>query len=62
MVFSPQEILFGFQSRKMRLVGNVAVCVREDIAYKVLVFKSEVKRLLGRSRNRWEDNIEANLK
>jgi hypothetical protein len=35
--------------------------VREDIAYRVLGFKSEVKRPLGNPRNRGEDNIERNL-
>jgi hypothetical protein len=29
--------------------------------YTVLVGKTEVKRPLGRSRRRWEDNIKANL-
>jgi hypothetical protein len=31
-------------------------------AYKVLVAKPEGKRLLGRPRSRWEDNIEVDLR
>jgi hypothetical protein len=31
-------------------------------AYKILVGKSEGKRLFGRHRHRWEDNIKMELK
>jgi hypothetical protein len=31
-------------------------------AYKVLVAKPEGKRILGRPRRRWEDNIEMDLR
>jgi hypothetical protein len=31
------------------------------LAYRVLVAKSEGKRLLGRPRHRWEDNIKMDL-
>jgi hypothetical protein len=49
-------------SRKRIWKGNV-VCVREKInSHRVLVGRSEVRRLLGRFRGRLEYNIEVTLK
>ena len=36
-------------------------CLRTGV-YRVLVGKPEIKRPLGRSRRRWEDNIKMNLR
>jgi hypothetical protein len=49
------------ESRRMRLGGHPA---HEDvrIAYEILVTAPEVKRPLGRLRNRQEDNIQVDLK
>jgi hypothetical protein len=41
----------------MRWVGIVAHMGGKENAYRVLVGKREEKRLLGRPRHRWEDNI-----
>jgi hypothetical protein len=44
-------------SRRMRWAGYVARLEEESVVHKVLVGKPEGKRLLGRRRRRWEDNI-----
>ena len=44
-------------SRRMRLAGHVARMEERRGIYTVLVAKLEVKRPLGRSKHRWEDNI-----
>jgi len=50
------------KSRRMRWAGHVArMCERSGV-YRVLVGKPEGKRLLGRPRRRWEDNIKMDLK
>jgi hypothetical protein len=46
----------------MRWVGYVAYTNKKKNACKVLVENLEGKKLLGRSRGRWEDNIQVNLK
>jgi hypothetical protein len=43
--------------------AGYASCMQKKLnAYRVLVVKHEGKRLLGRSRHRWEDNIKLKLK
>ena len=49
------------KSRRMRLAGHVARMGERRGVYRVLVEKSEGKRLLGRPRHRWEDNIKMDL-
>jgi hypothetical protein len=50
------------KSRRMRWAGNVA-CMGEMInTYKILVTKPEGKRLLGRPRHRWVNNITVDLR
>jgi len=45
----------------MRWAGHVArICERRSV-YRVLVRKPEGKRILGRPRRRWEDNIKMDL-
>jgi len=45
----------------MRWMGYVARMGKRIGVYRVLVGKPEGKRLLGRSRSRWEDNIKMDL-
>jgi len=45
----------------MRWAGHVARMGERRVVYKVLVEKPEGKRLLGRPRRRWEDNIKMDL-
>jgi len=45
------------KSRRIRLDGHVARMGERRGVYRILVGKTEGKRLLGRPRRRWEDNI-----
>ena len=45
----------------MRLAGHVARMGERGRVYRVLVGKPEGKRLLGRPRHKWEDNINIDL-
>jgi len=45
----------------MRWAGLVARMDEERLLYRFLVGKPEGRRLLGRSRRRWEDNIRMDL-
>ena len=49
------------KSRRMRWAGHVAHMGEERGAHRVLVGKLEGKRLLGRPRRRWVDNIRMDL-
>ena len=49
------------KSRRMRWAGNVARMGERRGVYRVLVGKPEGKRLLGRPRRKWEDNIKMDL-
>ena len=46
---------------RMRSAGHVARMVKGRGVHRVLVGKHEGKRLLGRPRRRWEDNIKMYL-
>ena len=48
----------GATMRRVRWVGHVARMCEEWGVYRVLVGKPEGRRLLGRPRRRWVDNIE----
>ena len=48
-------------SRRMRSAGHVARMGERRGVYRVLVWKPEGKRPLGRPVNRWEDNIKMDL-
>ena len=50
------------KSRRIRWAGHVARVVEWRDVYSVLVEKPEGKRQLGRSRRRWEENINTDLK
>jgi len=47
--------------KRIRWTGHVARMGERRGIYRVLVEKPEGKRPLGRTRRRWEDNIEINL-
>jgi hypothetical protein len=46
----------------MRWAGNVARMEEKRNAYRVLVAMPEGKRLLGRPKRRWVDNIKMDLR
>jgi hypothetical protein len=48
--------------RRMRWAGHVARIGEGRGVYRVLVGRPEGKRLLGRHRHRWEDNIKMDLR
>ena len=50
------------KSRRLRWAGHVARMEEGRSAFKILTGKHTVKRLLGKSGRRWEDNIRMNLK
>ena len=60
-VFSSPNIMRVFKS-SMRWARHVARMGERRGVYRVLVWKPEVKRPLGRPRRRWEDNIKMDLK
>ena len=57
--YSSPNIIRSLKSRRLRWAGHVA---RMHRPYRVLVGKPEGKRLLGRPRCRWEDNINMDLR
>ena len=60
-LYCSPNIVRVIKSRRMRWVGNVARMVEKRGEYRVLVRKLEGKRLLGRPRRGWEDNIKMYL-
>jgi hypothetical protein len=50
------------KSRKMRWAGHVARMGEGRGVYRVLAWRPEGKRPLGRHRRRWEDNIKMDLR
>jgi hypothetical protein len=55
------NIVRVIKSRRTRWTGYVACMVEGRGVYRVLVGKPEGRRLLGRLRRRWEDNIRMDL-
>ena len=49
------------KSRRMRRAGHVGRMGENRDVYRILVVKSEGKRLLERPRRSWEDNIKMDL-
>jgi hypothetical protein len=47
----------GYEIKKMRWAGHVALMSEMRGAYDILVKKTEGRRPLGRPRPRWENNI-----
>jgi len=50
------------KSRRMRWAGHVASVGEGRGSYRILVGRPEGKKLLGRPRPRWEDNIKLDLR
>jgi hypothetical protein len=60
-LYSSPNIIRVTRSRRIRLAEHVARMGDRRSAYRVLVGRPDGKRLLGRSRRRWEDNIKMDL-
>ena len=60
-LYPSPNIVPVFKSRRMRLEGHVACVGERRGLYRVLVAKPEAKKLLWRTRRRWEDNIKIDL-
>ena len=60
-LYSLPNIVRVVKSRRMRQAGYVARMGEDRVVHRVLVGKPEGKRLLGRPRRRWEDNIKMDL-
>jgi hypothetical protein len=56
------NIVRVIKSRKMWWAGHVARMGEGRGVYRVLIWRPEGKRPLGRPRRRWEDNIKMNLR
>jgi len=61
VLYCSPNIVRVIKSRRMRWAGHVARMGERRGVYRVLVWKPEVKRPLGRTRRRWEDNIKMDL-
>jgi hypothetical protein len=60
-LYSSPSIIRIMKSRKMRWAGHVARKGEKRNAYRLLAGKPEGKKLLGRPRHRWVDNITMDL-
>jgi hypothetical protein len=60
-LYSLPNIVRVVKSRRMRWAGHVAHMEEDSGVYRVLVGKPEGKRLLGRPRCRWENNIKMDV-
>jgi hypothetical protein len=60
-LYSSPNIVRVIKSRRMWWAGHVARMGEGRGVYRVLVRRPEGKRLLGRPRRRWEDNIKLDL-
>jgi hypothetical protein len=56
-LYSLPNIVRVVKSKPMRWAGHVARMVQDRGVHRVLVGKPEGKKLLGRPRHKWEDNI-----
>jgi hypothetical protein len=60
-LYSSPSIIRIIKARRMRWAGHVARLAEKGNAYRLLVGKPEGRRLLGRPRRRWVDNIRMDL-
>jgi hypothetical protein len=60
-LYSSPSIIRIIKSRRMGWAGHVARMREKKNGYRLLVGKPEGKRLLGRPRRRWVDNIRMDL-
>jgi hypothetical protein len=61
-LYSSSSIIRIIKSRRMRWAGHVARMGEKMNVYRLLVGKPEGRRLLGRPRRRWIDNIKMDLR
>jgi hypothetical protein len=61
-LYASPNIISVIKSRRVRWAGHVARMGEMRNSYKVLVGQPEGKRLLGRPRRRWEDNISMGIR
>jgi hypothetical protein len=61
-LYSSPNIYIKIKSKRMIRAGNAARKGAKRKAYRILVGKTEGKRPLGRTRRRWEDNTQENLR
>jgi hypothetical protein len=61
-LYSSLNIVRVIKSRRMRWAGHVACMGEGKDVYRVLVGRPEGKRILGRPRHKWEDNIKMDLR
>jgi hypothetical protein len=61
-LYSSPNIVRVIKSKRTRWAGHVARMGDGRCVYRVLVWRSEGKRPLGRPRRRWEDNIKMDLR
>jgi hypothetical protein len=61
-VYSSSGIIRAIKSRRMRWVGHIAYMDKMKNAKRIFIQKPEGKISLGRTRCRWEDNINMDLK
>jgi hypothetical protein len=62
MMYSSLNIVRVIKSRGMRWAGHVARMGEGRGVYRVLVWRPEGKRPLGRPRRRWVNNIKMDLR
>jgi hypothetical protein len=60
-LYSSPNIIRIIKSRRIRWAGHVARIGEKRNAHRLLVGRPEGKRLLGRPRRRWVDNIRVDL-
>jgi hypothetical protein len=60
-LYTSPIIIIIIKSRKIRWAGHVARMGEKRNVYRLLVGKPEGKRLLGKSRRSWIDNIKMDL-
>ena len=60
-VFYTNHIVRVTKSRRLRWAGHVGGMEEDRNVFKILTGKPTGKRLLGRPRRRWEDNIRMDL-
>ena len=61
VLYSSPNIVRVIKPRRMKWAGHVGHMVERRGVYRVLVGKPKEKRLLGKTRRRWEDDIKMDL-